>query len=93
MNFLLSSVFDFSIIDWIIVAALLLFFIIQLLFYFLLYKKPYSYRSKKGKATVSENDLIQLNVTTDELFRDPRHSDFTVTHELIVNKIGDPRWW
>lgn len=39
------------------------------------------------------NDLIQLNVTTDELFRDPRHSDFTVTHELIVNKIGDPRWW
>jgi len=39
------------------------------------------------------NDVIQLNVTSDELFRDPRHSDFTVTHELIVNKIGDPRWW
>lgn len=62
MNFLLSSVFDFSIIDWIIVAALLLFFIIQLLFYFLLYKKPYSYRSKKGKATVSENDLPPVSV-------------------------------
>lgn len=62
MNFLLSSVFDFSIIDWIIVAALLLFFIIQLLFYFLLYKKPYSYQSKKGEATVSENDLPPVSV-------------------------------
>ena len=31
-------------------------------FYFLLYKKPYSYRSKKGKATVSENDLPPVSV-------------------------------
>jgi len=62
MNFLLSSVFDFSIIDWIIVAALLLFFIIQFLFYFLLYRKPYSYQSKKGKISISENDLPSVSV-------------------------------
>ncbi|MCW1736094.1 fibronectin type III domain-containing protein [Anaerorudis cellulosivorans] len=39
------------------------------------------------------NDVILLNMTSEELFKDPLHSDFTVTHESIVNKVGDPRWW
>ena len=62
MNFSFSSVFDFSIIDWIILAALLLFFVIQLLFYFLLYKKPYSYFSKKKETSIPDEDLQPVSV-------------------------------
>lgn len=62
MDFPFSSAFDFSIIEWIILAALLLFFIVQLLFYFLLYKKPYAHRTNKEKTSVSDDRLPLISV-------------------------------
>lgn len=43
--------------------------------------------------TAPIDDLINLNLTTTELFKNPDQIDFTVTDERIRSKVGDPRWW
>lgn len=62
MDFSVSSLFHFSIVDWIIVGALLLFFVIQVLFYFLLYKKPYTYEERREKKNVTDIELPPVSV-------------------------------
>jgi hypothetical protein len=39
------------------------------------------------------DDLQQMTETTDVLFADPQNVNFKVTHNTLVNKVGDPRWW
>lgn len=48
MDFSISSLFDFSLADWIVAGALSCFFLLQCLFYFLLYRRPYRYESKRA---------------------------------------------
>lgn len=62
MDLSFSSLFDFSVLEWIIAGALLLFFLIQALFYFLLYKKPYTYEAKREKKDIPDADLPPVSV-------------------------------
>ncbi|MDR1527796.1 MAG: fibronectin type III domain-containing protein [Dysgonamonadaceae bacterium] len=38
-------------------------------------------------------DLERLTETTAALFADPQNLNFKITHDALVNKVGDPRWW
>lgn len=39
------------------------------------------------------NDLIDLGKTSTEIFANPNAGNFKVTLPILVNKVGDPRWW
>jgi len=39
------------------------------------------------------NDFINMTKTTVQIFTDPLNGNLKVTDPLLVNKVGDPRWW
>ncbi|MDD5183832.1 MAG: DUF5123 domain-containing protein [Paludibacter sp.] len=38
-------------------------------------------------------DCEDLGKTSTEIFDDPANYNFKVTNSILVNKVGDPRWW
>ncbi len=44
---------------------------------------------------VADIDGIKLEISSDELFRDPTNGNLSVTDEnspIVINRVGDPRW-
>jgi hypothetical protein len=39
------------------------------------------------------SDLQLMSEATNVIFADPQNVNFKVTHNTLVNKVGDPRWW
>lgn len=54
MDFSLTSLFNFSLAEWILAGALLFFFLVQLFFYLALYKKTCAYERKREKTPTDE---------------------------------------
>lgn len=58
----LSSLFEFSLLEWIVLGALILFFIVQLLFYILLFRKPYTYAAQYQSTNIPDEALPGISV-------------------------------
>ncbi len=62
MDFLVSWINDFSIIEWIVVGALFFFFLMQLCYYLFVYRKPYAYEKKRKSQPLKDEDLPSVSV-------------------------------
>jgi glycosyltransferase involved in cell wall biosynthesis len=58
----LLPLFEFSLLEWIVLGGLILFFIVQLLFYILLFRKPYTYAAQYQSTDIPDEALPGISV-------------------------------
>lgn len=56
------SLFEFTMLEWIVLGALILFFTVQLLFYILLFRKPYMYAAQYQSTDIPDEVLPGISV-------------------------------